>query len=221
MNCQEAIAFMHEHLDRDLKAESSKKLMDHLQTCSSCKQLFSQLERTEALLRVPQHCTSPPGMKERIMSRLPEPRSKRRSFMWIKRHPFVVLAMAACFIFGMNFVSIFYVDKDMVVQGSLDQLVIVGDTVVVPDGVTVHGNLKVERGKLQIDGNVEGNVTVINGSYNLASSAYISGHITVVDAALDWIWYKLKNMFKIFSRESSMETASFNLSLKGALLLPQ
>lgn len=97
----------------------------------------------------------------------------------------------------------------MVVQGALDQLFISGDTLVVPEGVTVYGNLKVKRGKIQIDGNVEGDVTVINGSYNLASTAYISGQVTLIDAAVDWVWYKMKNMFRLWSRKEAVESPSF------------
>ena len=46
-------------------------------------------------------------------------------------------------------------------------------------------------GKLKVEGDVTGNVVVIDGSVNLASTAHISGHVTQVDEALGWVWYKL------------------------------
>ena len=66
-----------------------------------------------------------------------------------------------------------------------------------------------KRGKIQIDGNVEGDVTVINGSYNLASTAYISGQVTMIDATVDWLWYRIKNMFRRLPQKDAFESPSF------------
>jgi anti-sigma factor RsiW len=213
MNCSDAIGVMHEYLDGDTDAESASDFKSHLVTCSSCQLFFRQLETTEALLHVPQKMDAPAGLKASIMSSIPEVRKRHR---WIpKLHPFAAAACAIVFIMLTAFTSRYYSDKDMVVEGALDQLYINGDTLVVPEGVTVNGNLKVKRGKVQIDGNVEGDVTVIEGSYNMASTAYISGRVTTVDAALDWIWYRIKSVFK---RSQPRKEVSRGSSFRGGSL---
>jgi hypothetical protein len=55
--------------------------------------------------------------------------------------------------------------------------------------------LTVENGKTQIYGDVQGNLTVIDGSLYQASTAHISGQVKSIDQAMDWIWYKITNMF--------------------------
>ncbi|MNF18525.1 Anti-sigma-W factor RsiW [compost metagenome] len=52
-----------------------------------------------------------------------------------------------------------------------------------------------ENGKAQIYGEVDGNLTVIDGSLYQASTAKISGDVKSIDQALDWIWYKITNTF--------------------------
>lgn len=197
MHCSEAIAVMHEYFDGDTDVKSASALKAHLVTCSSCRQLFKQLESTEALLKIPQQKTAPAGLKESIMHSIPQTKIRRQWRQILMSHPIAAAACAILLIVVVQYISRVYSDQDMVVQGALDQLFITGDTLVVPEGVTVYGNLKVKRGKIQIDGNVEGNVTVINGSYNLASTAYISGRVTIIDAAMDWVWYRIRGMFTI------------------------
>jgi cytoskeletal protein CcmA (bactofilin family) len=92
---------------------------------------------------------------------------------------------------------------ELMVKGTdLQDVIIQGDTVIVPEGHTVNGNLIVQSGKLQVQGDVKGNLVVIDGSLNLASTAHISGQITQVDAALSWVWYKLGELLTHFSWSS-------------------
>ncbi|MDF2936468.1 MAG: anti-sigma factor [Paenibacillaceae bacterium] len=209
MNCSEAITVMHEYFDGEADAAAASALKKHLETCPSCRRLFKQMESTEAMLRVPVRSTPPVGLTESIMSSLPQPAKRSRWGQMLKQHPIAVIACAILVIMLAHYTSRVYSDRDMVVQGALDQLFISGDTLVVPEGVTVYGNLKVKRGKIQIDGNVEGDVTVINGSYNLASTAYISGQVTMIDAAVDRLWYRIKNMFRRFPKKDALESPSF------------
>ena len=87
-------------------------------------------------------------------------------------------------------------DNRLAVHGNdLDQIIIEGDTVIVPEGSVIAGDLTIENGKAQIFGEVQGNLTVIDGSWYQASTAHISGQVKSVDRALDWIWYKITNLF--------------------------
>lgn len=208
MNCSEAITVMHEHFDGEADAAAASALKTHLQTCPSCRQLFKQMEKTEAMLRVPVRSPPPVGLTASIMSALPQPAKRSRWGRLLKKHPIAVIACALFVMLLAQYTSRAYSDREMVVEGALDQLIISGDTLVVPEGVTVHGNLKVKRGKLQINGKVEGNVTVINGSYNLASTAYISGKVTLIDATVDWLWYRIKNIFRLSPQKDALESPS-------------
>lgn len=210
MKCSDAIAVMHGYLDEDVDVRDVSELKSHLAACSSCRQMLGQLERTEANLRVPQKLVVPAGLKESIMQHIPRSAKQNRRMPRLKLHPLSIAACAILLMVVAHYTFRVYSDQEMVVQGTLDQLFISGDTVVVPAGVTVVGNLKVKRGKIQIDGNVEGDVTVIDGSYNLASSAYISGRVTIIDETMDWVWYKIKNIFTNFkSKKAGLQSPSF------------
>jgi anti-sigma factor RsiW len=201
MQCSEALPLMHEYLDGDLEGAEAAQLKKHLLACPSCNRLFKQMEQTEASVRLLPKTSVPPGLTARIMSRLPEEKKRSGWFTWVKAHPALSVASVFVLVMVTSFLSLWNEDKDMVVKGaSLDQVVIQGDTVIVPQGHTVQGDLMVKRGKIQVDGTIEGDVTVIDGSYNLASTAYISGHVTMVDETLEWIWYKMNEFVSWFAK---------------------
>ncbi|MNO05927.1 Anti-sigma-W factor RsiW [compost metagenome] len=52
-----------------------------------------------------------------------------------------------------------------------------------------------QNGEARVYGDVEGNVTVIDGSYYQASTAHIAGQVKSIDQTLDWIWYKVTDLF--------------------------
>lgn len=74
-------------------------------------------------------------------------------------------------------------------------LVVDGQTVIVPEGEVVKGDIVVKNGDLVVEGEVDGNVTVINGQY-MASSAVVSGKIEEIDEVFEWLWYTIKNSVK-------------------------
>jgi cytoskeletal protein CcmA (bactofilin family) len=92
-------------------------------------------------------------------------------------------------------------DSELTVKGSdLSQVVIEGHTVYVPEGHTVNGDLMVKSGEVEVDGDVRGNLTIIDGSVNMASTAHISGEITRINQALGWLWFKAGELVGLFSR---------------------
>lgn len=66
------------------------------------------------------------------------------------------------------------------------------DTVIVPEGEVVEGDLVVKNGDLRIEGQVDGNVTIINGDKYMASAGNVTGDIDEIDEVFEWIWYKMK-----------------------------
>lgn len=200
MNCKEALPLIHEYLDGDLQGSDSQRLKEHLISCQACHALFRQLEKTDAMVRMLPPVRVSDTLTAQIMSGLP-PVKKRNSWMvFIRRHPAVSVAVVFATVMFGSFMSMWNDDTNLMVKGSnLQDVVIEGDTVTVPQGHTVKGDLVVQRGKLKVEGDVTGNLTVIDGSLNLASTAHISGHVTQVNEALSWVWYKLGEYVGMFS----------------------
>jgi anti-sigma factor RsiW len=71
-------------------------------------------------------------------------------------------------------------------------LVVKNNTVIVPKGETVKGDVIVRNGTLEIEGEIQGDVTVINGEQYLASAGHVTGQIEEVNEVFDWIWYHIK-----------------------------
>ena len=199
MDCKHASTLMHDYFDGDITHEQAVELKGHLQSCSACSIQFQQLEQTEMTLFATLRHTrisAPDGLVSRIMNEIPKQRKQQVWLKVIKKHP--ALTAAAIFLLVMLFsmLSLMKADNQLIVKvGDLDQVVINGNIVTVPEGSTVTGNLTVENGKAEILGNVEGNLTVIDGSYYQASTAHISGKVKRIDQALDWIWYRISNTF--------------------------
>ncbi|MDP4097946.1 zf-HC2 domain-containing protein [Paenibacillus sp. P96] len=198
MECKEAVSFMHQYLDGDLSKQEKSELQNHLLVCQDCRMRFKELERTETMLFGIQHPlpSVTDELTDRILSIMPTPKRQQRWVKWIKRHPAATAAAFFLVVVLSSLVSNWGQNSQLVVRGDhLDQLVIQGNTVIVPEGKAIDGDLTVENGTAQVYGDVEGNLTVIDGSYYQASTANISGQIKSIDRALDWVWYKISNLF--------------------------
>lgn len=199
MDCKQASSLMHDYLDDDLTYGQAVELKQHLKGCSACNERFNELEQTEMMLFATikhRSMATSDELVDRIMSKIPSQRKQQAWITWIKRHP--ALTAAAMFLFVMLFsaISLWESDDQLVIKtADLDQVIINGNTVTVPSGSTIAGNLTVENGKAEIYGDVQGNLTVIDGSYYQASTAHIAGEIKSIDQALDWIWYRITNLF--------------------------
>ncbi|MDU7477309.1 MAG: zf-HC2 domain-containing protein [Paenibacillus macerans] len=199
MECKQASSLMHDYLDGELSRDEALALKQHMQTCPACQERFKELEQTEMMLFATIKHTSlsaPDELVNRIISQIPNQPKQQAWIKWIKRHP--ALTAAAMFLLVMLFSTVSFWDTDdqLVVKGTnLDQVIIHGDTVTVPDNSKIAGNLTIENGKAEIYGEVEGNLTVIDGTFYQASTAHISGQVKEIDRALDWIWYRITNTF--------------------------
>jgi anti-sigma factor RsiW len=201
MNCNEALPWMHEYLDDDLTGTPLTELKKHLISCAACNRRFKEMQNAEALVRSLPHLKASPDLTDRIMASLPKPKKNNAWLEWIKRHPAISVASMFIFVMLSTSLSLWNQDTDMVVKGaSLEQVVIKGDTVYVPAGHTINGNLMVKRGKVQIDGDVKGNIVIIDGSYNVASTARISGKVKQIDQALDWLWFEVNEYVTLFAK---------------------
>ncbi|MFC4779489.1 zf-HC2 domain-containing protein [Paenibacillus sp. GCM10023252] len=199
MNCNVAMVWIHDYIDGELPREDRAELNSHIEACPACRARFEQLERTEAFTYAamaanPLDITGSASaeLTQRIMSGLPKPKRRRGFVRAISRHPGITAAAVFVLVMLGSFVSMWEQDSQLTVSGEdLHQVVIEGNTVTVPVGAQVNGNLVIKNGSANVQGEVEGNVTVIDGSLNLASTGYIAGQSRTIDQALDWIWYKV------------------------------
>ncbi|MCI3918651.1 zf-HC2 domain-containing protein [Paenibacillus sp. TRM 82003] len=199
MNCKEALPLIHEYVDGDLVGDGAVGLRAHLKDCAACTSRLNSYEKTEALVRVLEKPEAPPDLSASIMAALPPNRSRSLA-RWLRRHPAAATAAAFVIIMLSSMMSLWNQGTQLAVRGDdLEGIQIEGSHVIVPSNTTMTGDLVVENGTVQVDGDVEGNLTVIDGTVALASTAHISGHITEIDRALDWIWFKLNDWFQALS----------------------
>jgi anti-sigma factor RsiW len=196
MNCSESIIeYMHDYLDEEISPENEKKLRDHLQECQPCQSHFQELKRTIALVQSTSHIQAPVNFTANVMARLPKEKKQVGIQRWLRQHPMVTAAtlflslMVGSMITGWNEDHEFSVSKH-------PNLVIENNTVIVPEGKTVQGDIVVKNGDLKIEGQVKGNVTVINGEKYLASAGQVTGEIEEINQLFDWIWYHLEKLAK-------------------------
>ena len=194
--CSEQIVhYMHAYLDGDINLDDEQKLMKHLKECPACDDLMASMSDITTLLESAAPVQAPEGFVDGVMKRLPKEKSQVGMQRWLRGHP--LIAAAALFFILMS-VSIFsnYGNDQQFSVTKQPNLIIEGETVLVPEEETVKGDIVIKNGKLRVEGEVDGNITVINGSKYMASTAVVTGSIEEVDQAFDWLWYKIKKTVK-------------------------
>lgn len=197
-NCPiEVVHYMHEYLDEEISPEHEQVLNEHLATCEECQKLFDELSDADGFLALADPVEAPVGFAEGVMARLPKSTQRKQKTgvnRWLRKHP--LLSAAALFLILMS-AALFssYNTSEQLTVTMQPNLVIEGDTVVVPAGEVIQGDLVVKNGNLRIEGQVDGNVTVIRGEKYMASTAVVTGNIEEIDELFDWLWYKIKSAF--------------------------
>lgn len=210
MNCnKESIELMHKYLDGDLTKPEECSLRTHLETCADCQHHFHELKRTITLIKSAEHFTAPEDFTQKVMQNLPTEKKRVTYMRWFKVHP-ILTAAALFFIIMMGGMFSSWNQDTQLVVSKQEELIIEGDTVIVPEGVTIPGDVLVKNGNLIINGTIDGNVTLVNGKLidenpldgeNLmASAGGVNGEFESVDRVFEWMWYKVKDVFKgVFS----------------------
>ncbi|WEK53764.1 MAG: zf-HC2 domain-containing protein [Candidatus Cohnella colombiensis] len=195
MRCKIAVALIHEYLDGDLSADQTAQLRVHLAECSFCQAHLESLQRTDAFVSAIPVTVPPSYLCDRIMDALPKSKRGISWTKWVRRHPAVSAAALFLVVMVSSFVAMWNQNQMLSVSGDLDNLIIEGNRVIIPEGKTVNGDLIITNGTAQVLGDVEGNLTVIDGSVLLASTAHITGNVKQIDRAVDWFWYKVSSWF--------------------------
>lgn len=209
MNCnKEAVELMHYYLDGEITKEQEKALSHHLENCEVCQKHFHELKRTITLIQSTEQIKAPANFTASVMEKLPAERKRVKYRRWFKAHP-ILTAAAIFFIFMLSGLFSLWNQDNQLIVSKQENLVIKGDTVIVPANETVKGDLLVKNGDLIINGTVDGNVTLINGKLIKepidkdglrASVGEINGELEQVDQMFEWVWYSIKDLFqRIFS----------------------
>lgn len=193
---QHIVEYMHEYLDGDISREHEQVLKTHLKTCEKCQKHMHELSDTIAFVKSAAHITAPPHFEDEVMKRLPRPKNRVGVQRWLRRHPFLVAAAMFLVLMGATLFGNYSNDNQFSVTKQ-PNLIVDGQTVIVPEGEIVKGDIVVKNGDIVIEGEVDGNVTVINGKY-MASTSVVSGEVKEIDEVFEWIWYEMKRMASDF-----------------------
>ncbi|MER2088164.1 MAG: anti-sigma factor [Sporosarcina sp.] len=194
--CPEQIVhFMHAYLDGDISRDEERELKAHLESCPECKEIMNGLTESIAFIGSATPIKAPENFVDSVMTRLPKEKSQANAQRWLRRHP--LFAAAAMFLILMS-ASLFssYGNDQQFSVTKQPNLIVEGQTVLVPAGETIKGDIVVKNGTLRIDGEVDGDVTVIRGSKYMASTAIVTGTSEEIDEVFDWLWYKMKQTVK-------------------------
>lgn len=206
MNCHEdIIEYMHDYLDEDITPENEEVLRNHLLTCVECRDYFHEMKKAVALVQSTAHIKAPDHFTERVIAQLPKEKKQVGAKRWFQQHPFLTAASLFILLMTGSMFASFNEDQRFAVTKQ-PNLIVEGETVIVPAGETIRGDIVVQNGDILIKGQVEGNVTVINGKQYMAAAGNVTGQIEEIDQAFEWLWYKIKNTGKwIVSTQSDEE----------------
>jgi hypothetical protein len=194
VDCKQAVSWIHEYLDGQLNPSDQAILDQHLRQCERCREHFKELEIVEERVQM-LRMKAALDLSDRIMASLPAQQKSRTVLNWLKRHPALTAAAIFFIVMFSSFATMWDTNEQLVISTSeFEKIKVEGNRVIVPAGETINGDLIVENGEIIVEGQLKGNLVVIDGSYT-ASSANIGGRVTIINRMFDWIWYKIAGWF--------------------------
>lgn len=185
-------------VDGEASEEEREELKRHLSSCPECTERLNELKKVVAYVESSSHIEAPLGFTDAVMANLPEKKSVSKWKLWMRRHPFLVAAAIFVLLMSTSIQAVWNPSEDQVVVTGPGQVIIDQETgnVLVPEGEVINGDLVVRNGQLQVEGEINGNVLLVNSESYLASAGHVSGEINEVNQALDWVWYHVKGFMK-------------------------
>jgi anti-sigma factor RsiW len=187
----EIVDLMHEYLDEEIDPANEMILREHLKGCKECETLFNEFKKTIAVVKGTSKMQAPPDFTAKVMASLPKEKKKVGMQRWLRNHPLIAAASLFLVLMMGSVLSTWNQEREFSVSKQ-ENLVVQNNTVIVPEGEVVKGDVIVRNGELKIEGEVQGDVTVINGEKYLASAGHVTGQIEEVNEVFDWIWYHMK-----------------------------
>lgn len=188
------VQYMHEYLDGDISSEHEQELETYLRNCEDCQKHMQELTSAIEFVKSAAVIEAPPNFVEQVMNNLPKRKPSSGVQRWLRRHPIWVAVAMFCILMSATLFSGYKNDQQFSFTKQ-PNLQVEGQTVIVPKGETIKGDIVVKNGDIVVNGEVDGDITVINGKY-MASTANVTGQIEVVDEAFEWLWYKIKSSAK-------------------------
>ena len=205
---QQIVHYMHDYLDGAITKDDEQLLNDHLHTCVSCQNLMDDLEAAVQFIQEAEPIHAPEGFVNDVMGQLPKQKSQANVQKWLRKHPLLSAAALFLMLMSATFFSNYGNDQQFSFTNN-PNLIVEGETVIVPEGEVIQGDLLVKNGELRIEGEVDGNVTVVKGSKYMASTGVVTGTVEEIDEAFDWLWYKIKeitnDVFGVFKSGKTVE----------------
>ncbi|SET96808.1 Transmembrane transcriptional regulator (anti-sigma factor RsiW) [Salinibacillus kushneri] len=199
MSCSKRyMELMHKYLDHEIMKDEEEELKHHLMECETCQSHFHELKRTETLLESPTHVQAPANFAQQVMKKLPQEKKRVSYKKWLKAHPIFTAAAIFFILMFSSVVSLWNQDEQLTVSKQ-EGLVIEDDTVIIPEGQTISGDLVVKNGNVKIEGILQGDLVLINGELKnrkalLASAGEVTGQIEEVNQVFEWVWYHIKEV---------------------------
>lgn len=191
MECPKQInEWIHKYLDGDISEEEGRYLKEHLHSCRKCMKHYQELEKTVLFVKSLSHIAAPDHFTQKVMASLPKEKRSVGVQRWLRNHPF--LAAASLFIILMTGVLFSSYEESRFSVTKYDNIIVDNNTVIVPEGETVKGDITVKNGDIEIKGKVEGDVTVINGEQYMASAGQVTGKVEEINESFEWLWYEIK-----------------------------
>lgn len=204
MACQDKyIEIMNNVIDGDGTPDETTFLNKHLETCATCQEHFQDLKMIDQNLHQRELEEPSDNFTASVMSHIQPRKKQNRWIQWMKYHPMV--SAAAVFLVlmtGYIFSAWSQAPFEAYVQGG-EQMGIqykeADNTVIVPEGQVIRGDLVVKNGKVKILGKVDGNVILIKSEKLRASAGSVTGEIEEVNQVLEWMWFHIKGYYnKVF-----------------------
>jgi anti-sigma factor RsiW len=196
VECKQWKDTIHGYLDQELNQEETNELLQHTEHCQECHAELHELKQTIMLLKDASPVTAPADFTTKIMNQLPHESIWVKLNRWVKGHPALVAASIFLLLMTGSFASIWSEGEDQfyVSVPNTEQIVIDKEKglVIVPEGEVIQGDITVRNGSVDIRGEVNGDVIVIDGEIYQASTAQIIGQTEEIDQFLNWAWYQIK-----------------------------
>ena len=142
------------------------------------------------------------------MAKLPKEKRKVGVRRWFMNHPFLTAASLFLVLMIGSIASTWSQDQQFSVSKQ-PNLIVQNDTVIIPKGEVVNGDVTVRNGKLIIEGEVNGDVTLINGEKYMASAGKVTGEIEEVNQIFEWVWFHIKetgkDVFYVFNDQDKVD----------------
>ncbi|SES37684.1 anti-sigma factor family protein [Salisediminibacterium halotolerans] len=206
---------IHRYMDEEMNDEEQKMLEEHVSDCGDCAAHLKEMRQTVAIVQSTSHFKAPDDITQNVMNQLPKQPPAKKGKVWLQKHPFMITAATFFLVFIISLASGFSPDANQIaVQGEGQFYVDESNgVVIVPEGEAIYGDIRIENGDLNVEGEVHGDVTLVNGEHIQASAGGVTGEIEEINAFYERIWHHTKIFISDVFSLSSDTTEQTDLSI--------